>query len=132
MAIVKARLKNDGQIVKVTAASRERSIKSGIDWAKVDATTEGEIARQIEEDDAEAQQDAAAYARGVRERFGVSQEVFAERLGVSPETVRSWEQGRRSLKGPAKALLRFMDREPAAAKRTFRLGQLGKKGRRTA
>lgn len=132
MAIVKARLKDDGRVVKVTASGRERSIKSGIDWAKVNATTEADIARQIDEDDAEAQQDAAAYARGVRERFGVSQEVFAERLGVSPETVRSWEQGRRSLKGPAKALLRFMDREPAAAKRTFRLGQLGKKSRRTA
>jgi len=132
MAIVKARLKDDGRVVKVTASGRERSIKSSIDWAKVDTTTEEEIARQIEEDDAEAQQDAAAYARGVRERFGISQEVFAERIGVSPETVRSWEQGRRSLKGPAKALLRFIAREPAAARRAFKLGQSGKKGKRTA
>lgn len=132
MAIVKARLKDDGRVVKITASGRERSIKSSIDWAKVDATTEEEIAQQIDDDDAGAQQDAAAYARGVRERFGVSQEIFAERLGVSPETVRSWEQGRRSLKGPAKALLRFMAREPAAAKRTFKLGQRDKRGRRTA
>lgn len=132
MAIVKARLKDDGRVVKVTASGRERSVRSSIDWAKVDATTEAEIAKHIDEDDVEAQQDAAAYARGVRERFGVSQEVFAERLGVSAETVRSWEQGRRSLKGPAKALLRFMAREPAAAKRTFKLGQLGTKSRRTA
>lgn len=132
MAIVKARLKDDGRVVKITASGRERSIKSSIDWTKIDATTEEEIAQQIDDDDAEAQQDAAAYARGVRERFGVSQEIFAERLGVSPETVRSWEQGRRSLKGPAKALLRFMAREPAAAKRTFKLGQRDKRGRRTA
>ena len=125
MAIVKARLRDDGRVVKVTASGRERAIKSSIDWAKVDATTEKEIAKQIEEDD-------AAYARGVRERFGISQEVFAERIGVSPETVRSWEQGRRSLKGPAKALLRFIAREPAAARRTFKFGQSGKKGKRTA
>lgn len=41
-----------------------------IDPARVDATTEAEIAAQAREDEAEAMQDMARYARRIRRRPG--------------------------------------------------------------
>ncbi len=37
-------------------------------------------------------------------------------FGVSVCTLRNWEQGRRRPEGPARALLRVIEREPEAAK----------------
>jgi putative transcriptional regulator len=86
-----------------------------IDPARVDATTEADIARHIAEDGAEALRDVAAYAKRVRRRVGMTQAVFAVRIGVPVDTVRNWEQGKRFPAGPAKALLRIIDRAPEAA-----------------
>ena len=86
-----------------------------IDWSRVDATSEEEVAAQIAEDEAEAMRDAAAYARRVRRRIGLSQVAFAKRIGVPVDTVRNWEQGKRAPQGPARALLRIIDRAPEAA-----------------
>jgi len=85
------------------------------DWSRVDATTEAEIARHEATDEAEARGDAAAWARGVRRRLGLSQEEFARRIAVPVATVRNWEQGKRAPRGPARALLRLIDRSPATA-----------------
>ena len=54
--------------------------------------------------------------REVRERIGVSQEVFAQLLAVSPVTVRSWEQG---VRRPSAIARRFLD-EIAMAPEHFR------------
>ena len=54
--------------------------------------------------------------RSVRERIGVSQEVLAQLLAVSPATVRSWEQGARR---PSPIARRFLD-EIAMAPEHFR------------
>ena len=40
--------------------------------------------------------DAAAYARRVRRKVGLSQLAFAKRIGVPVDTVRNWEQGKRA------------------------------------
>ena len=79
-----------------------------VGWSRVDATTEEEIAAQIAEDDAEAMRDAAAYARRVRRRVGLSQTAFAKRIGVPVHTVRNWEQGKRLPRGPARTLVRII------------------------
>jgi len=50
----------------------------------------------------------------IRERLGLSQSRFAAIIGVSVRTLQNWEQGRREPEGPAKALLRVVDREPQA------------------
>jgi putative transcriptional regulator len=50
----------------------------------------------------------------IRERLGLSQSRFAAIIGVSVRTLQNWEQGRREPEGPAKALLRVVDREPKA------------------
>lgn len=85
------------------------------DLARVDATTEAEVAAQEREDEAEAMQDAARYARRIRRRLGLSQLELARRINVSPETIRNWEQGKRCPTGAARALLRVLDRAPEAA-----------------
>ena len=52
--------------------------------------------------------------KSIRERMGLSQSAFAGLLGVSVRTLQEWEQGRRTPKGPAQALLRVADRHPEA------------------
>jgi putative transcriptional regulator len=50
----------------------------------------------------------------VREKLHVSQAEFARMIGVSSRTLQNWEQGRRSPRGPAKALLRVAAKNPKA------------------
>ena len=52
--------------------------------------------------------------KAIRERLGLTQSSFAALMGVSSRTLQNWEQGRREPEGPAKALLRVVDREPQA------------------
>ena len=85
-----------------------------IDAEKLDATTERDIGRHKAEDDAEAVLDASKFVRRVRKRLGLSQVEFAERIDVPLDTIRNWEQGRRFPTGPARALLRVLDKAPKA------------------
>lgn len=48
----------------------------------------------------------------IRKQLGLSQEAFAGLIGVSPRTLQDWEQGRRKPQGPAKALLRIVEKHP--------------------
>ena len=48
----------------------------------------------------------------LRRFAGLTQGEFAEALGISVQTLRNWEQGRRSPEGPALALLRVAARHP--------------------
>ena len=64
---------------------------------------------------AQAALDAAKFARRVRRRLGLSQAEFSERIDVSLETIRNWEQGKRSPTGAAMALLKILDKAPEAA-----------------
>jgi len=86
-----------------------------IDVARVDATTEDDIAVQQAADQTEAMLDAAKFARRVRKRLGLSQAEFSKCIDVSIETIRNWEQGKRSPAGAAKALLKILDKAPEAA-----------------
>ncbi len=90
-----------------------------IDPMVVDATGEADIALQIQEDDAEAMQDMARYARRVRRRLGLTQLELARRIDVPHETIRNWEQGKRCPTGAARALLRVLDKAPEAALRVL-------------
>jgi putative transcriptional regulator len=83
--------------------------------ARVDATTEEDIPAQQATDEAEAMQDAAKFARRVRKRLGLSQAEFSQRIDVSLDTIRNWEQGKRCPTGAAKALLKVLDKAPEAA-----------------
>lgn len=48
----------------------------------------------------------------IRQSSGLSQTRFADLISVSVDTLRNWEQGRRSPTGPAKALLRAIANDP--------------------
>lgn len=48
----------------------------------------------------------------IRAKTGLSQSVFANRVGVSLATLRNWEQGRRHPDGPARVLLALLARDP--------------------
>jgi putative transcriptional regulator len=50
--------------------------------------------------------------RDLRRRARLTQTEFAARLGVPVETIRNWEQGKRSPRGPARALLAVIAHSP--------------------
>jgi hypothetical protein len=70
--VTRALLKDDGTVVEILRDGSERPLVPQVDWARIDATTEEDIAAQIAEDEAEARRDAAAYARRVRRKAGLS------------------------------------------------------------
>jgi putative transcriptional regulator len=82
---------------------------------KFDATTEQDIARHQAQDQAQAMQDAATFARQVRQRLGLTQVEFAQKINVSLDTIRNWEQGKRCPTGAAKALLKVLSMVPEIA-----------------
>lgn len=55
----------------------------------------------------------------IRKRMGLSQARFAQRFGLSPATIRDWEQRRRRPEGAARILLTIIDREPEAVQRAL-------------
>lgn len=48
----------------------------------------------------------------IRSATGLSQAKFAKVIHVEIGTLRNWEQGRREPTGPAKALLRVLEKQP--------------------
>ena len=50
--------------------------------------------------------------RGIRKKFGQTRGQFADMIGISRETLRNWERGRRWPVGPSRALLRIAAADP--------------------
>lgn len=76
-------------------------------------------------------QDAIAHAKGeanatsehqpetinvkaIREKTGMSQQHFCATFGISLGTLRHWEQGLRAPRGPARVLLKVVEKNPQA------------------
>ncbi len=57
--------------------------------------------------------------RAVRAKTGLTQQAFADLFGIGVSTLRQWEQGRRHPRGPARVLLRVIEREPAVVLRAL-------------
>ena len=91
---MRVRLKADGRIVEILPDGSERALSG--------ARANDDVG-------------AAAYARGVRAQTKLTQAEFAARIGVPIETVRNWEQGKRSPRGPARALLKLIEKAPQVA-----------------
>jgi putative transcriptional regulator len=106
-AMLRVRLKADGRLVEILPDGSERDIATD---PRSIATAAHNAARA-----AEGRVNDAAYARNVRGRTGLTQTVFAARIGVPVETVRNWEQGKRSPRGPARALLKVLEQAPETA-----------------
>ena len=108
----------------------EVPLRDETDWARVDAMTDEDIARAVAEDPDAAPlltDEQLAEMRVVwpvdiaatRRRLGLSQTEFAAWFGISPGTLRNWEQGRRVPEGPARVLLRVIERDPEAVRRAI-------------
>lgn len=109
--------------VRVTPEMAERAIREA-DWARLDAQTDDDMARNIAGDpdaapvltDAET---AAALVRTVRLRLGLSQAEFARRFHIPVGTLRDWEQNRRQPDTTALVYLRVIARAPDMVARTL-------------
>jgi len=58
--------------------------------------------------------------RAARRKLGMTQKDFALSFGVSLDTLRNWEQGRRRPEGPARVLLAVIERAPKTVLKTVR------------
>lgn len=110
----------------VTRMTSDQVAASGgrTDRARIDATTEDQIRRQMIEDgddpDAEPRFEAPILAQHVRRKLGMTQPVFARLLCIPVATLRNWEQNRFTMEPAAQTLLKLIDREPEAALRALR------------
>jgi putative transcriptional regulator len=109
-AMLRVRLKADGRLVEILPDGSERPIPTDPQAIRTAARQGSYGARAVD-----TRQEDASYARNVRGRTGLTQAAFAARIGVPVETVRNWEQGKRSPRGPARALLKVIERAPEAA-----------------
>jgi len=118
----------------IASHSRSDLDLAKVDWSRVDATTDEEIARQAAEDPDTApvfspeeilaagrriQPEAIEDVRALRIRLGLSQEAFAARFGFSVDAIRQYESYRRTPTGPARTLLRVIACEPDAVTRAL-------------
>ncbi|OZB04009.1 MAG: transcriptional regulator [Idiomarina sp. 34-48-12] len=55
---------------------------------------------------------AAVEVKQIRKKTKLSQDKFAQLIGVEVSTLRNWEQGRREPTGPAKILIRAIANDP--------------------
>jgi len=56
----------------------------------------------------------AINVKAIRKQTGMSQQKFCVTFGISLGTLRHWEQGLRSPRGPAKVLLKVVQHNPEA------------------
>jgi putative transcriptional regulator len=110
--MLRVRLKADGRLMEILPDGSERPISfadgQALDRQAAPRTNGGGTVANGRFHD-------AAYARNVRGQTGLTQIAFAAQIGVPVETVRNWEQGKRSPRGPARALLKVIEQAPAAA-----------------
>jgi len=57
--------------------------------------------------------------RTMRQKLGLTQEVFAIRYGLTLARVRDWEQGRSAPDGAVRAYLKVIEKEPEAVERAL-------------
>jgi len=99
--MLRVRLKADGRIVEILPDGSERAMAGTASAPSL--VPHGESGGD------------AAYAKAIRARAKLTQAQFAARIGVPIETVRNWEQGKRSPRRPARALLKMLDQAPDLA-----------------
>ena len=99
------------------------------DWARVDAMTDEDIARQIAEDPDVAPDMSDALERGdfvrlhvvnvfgIRTGMGLAHEQFARRFGLDPDDVKEWEAMGGVPDETIRTYLRVIEREPEAVAR---------------
>ncbi len=113
--------------MSIVRRSAKEILKRGggrVDWKRVRATTDQEIAAQIAEDvdtapDMSRVKDLRPVynpplpdVKAIRGKLGLSQAAFARRFGFSVRTVQQWEQGRTTPDRSTRILLRIIETAP--------------------
>jgi len=112
-----------GRHVTITPAMAAAAVEE-IDWARIDALTEADIAAAVAADPEAgpimtSAEIRASRVRQARRSSGLSQEAFAARFRIPLGTLRDWEQARRAPDAAALAYLRVIEREPEAVARAL-------------
>jgi putative transcriptional regulator len=94
------RLKADGRIVE---------LRDGREAPLAPAMIASNVSSKLT---AKTSASASPSVRDLRLRAKLTQAEFAARLSVPIETIRNWEQGKRSPRGPARALLAVIAHAP--------------------
>ncbi|MEE4358630.1 MAG: NadS family protein, partial [Desulfococcaceae bacterium] len=55
---------------------------------------------------------SAPDVKAIRDRTGMNQDEFASAIGISRQTLRYWEKGKRKPKGPGLVLLNIIEKAP--------------------
>lgn len=63
-----------------------------------------------------------AFVKALRDKLNVSQNVFADAMGVTNRTVIKWEKGK--IKGAASRLLYLLDKDPLLIKGWYNFGKV--------
>lgn len=112
---------------KTTLTDAERAAAmSAVDWERIDAMTDEDIARQIAEN-ADAAPDLSEVppdslrvvhpeggisVRGIRAKLNLTQRAFAARFGFNLATLRDWEQSRYQPDAATQTLLFVIEKDP--------------------
>jgi putative transcriptional regulator len=100
------------------------------DWKALETLGDEEIADQIRTNP-DAAPDVSGWpmdramlmepldVKAIRSRLNMTQAQFARIFDLNLAALRDWEQRRRAPRGPARTLLRIIDREPEAARRAI-------------
>ena len=131
--IISLRVATGENVMPTVRRTRAGLDLSKVDWQRVAATTDREIAKQIAADPDTAPifsarelnrakrvvpPPSAEDVRAIRRRLGLTQTQFAA-YGFSLETIRNYEQGHRRPAGPARVLLKVIASEPDAVTRAL-------------
>ena len=114
-------------VVKVTPDLATRAAAE-IDWEKIDAMTDEDIARQVADnpdapplftDEEWERVDYGERLRRMRARLRLSQPAFADRYRIPVGSLRDWEQGRFLPDAATRAYLLVIEKEPEMVARTL-------------
>lgn len=107
-----------------SAEAKARARREKVDWERIDATTDEDIARQIAEDPDVAPDMSEALERGefevvwgldlerVRSRTGLDQTTFARKFGLPLKELIAWEASGRVPNRAVWMYLKLIEREP--------------------
>lgn len=97
-----------------------KAARPKVDRARIEATSENDIARQMREDGEDPNAAMGTFIEDlpparIRERMGMTQVELANTLRIPVATLRNWEQGRVGIDPAARALFRILSRDPKHA-----------------
>lgn len=97
-----------------------RKALASTNWRRIDAMTDGDIARQIASNrDAAPDMAPEIDVRAIRRATGMTQAEFAAAYDFSVRTVQEWERGAKKPSGPARTLLRAIKSDPEGLRKAL-------------